>query len=220
MSSTYRSSLATSSVPAPLSSRPRRSVVHRPPSPRAAESALRRSSDRTTASSLTRSGLPGPVVAEAGVPLVEVASYVLVALALSVPLLLWTGFSLVGLLLAAALLAFVSYALWARRVVAGDEYVAVRRLGRFHVARAGNVRHLELSPSSQGSLCLHMNDGNCMRIRRVEFESPALNSQLRLLAAGAAGTLDRRTAELLGVEPSGPRIADRYYPAVPARPGS
>lgn len=112
-----------------------------------------------------------------------------------------------------AAIAIASYLLWARRVVASEPYVAVRGLGRHHVALVDHVRHLELRPTSTGGvLCVHTGDGRCMRLRRVELTRPELAAALRTLAGGGEGTHDARVRDLLDLPAEDARLRARYLP--------
>jgi hypothetical protein len=189
--------------------RPRRGAVRREPSQRAAARALRRTATPTTGRTWLRSRL-GPARASAGVPVSEaVASCTSLAL-LFVPLGLWVGAGPAGVAGALAV-GVLAYVLWARRVVVGDAWVAVRQLGRYHVATVDHVRHLELKPSQRGGvLCLHTDDGRCMRLRRVELADPAVGAALRALWAQGQGTHDPRVAQLLELPHDQRRIRHRY----------
>lgn len=192
-----------------LAERPRRRAVRREPSQRAAARALRRTATPTTGRTWLRSRL-GPARACAGVPVSEaVASCTALALVF-VPLGLWIG-AAPAVVAAAVAVAALAYVLWARRVVVGDSWVAVRQLGRYHVATVDHVRHLELKPSQRGGvLCLHTDDGRCMRLRRVELADPAVGAALRELWAAGDGTHDPRVAELLELPHDQQRIRHRY----------
>ena len=199
----------------PLPTRPRRPKVDRGPSPRAAARAVRRSTQPTTSRSWQRSALP-PVVASAGAPLGEaVLDCTMVAL-LFVPVLLFTGFSPITFAVAGLAVAATAYVLWARRVVVGESYVAVRQLGRYHVASVDHVRHLELKPTQRGGvLCLHTDDGRCMKVRRSELERPDVSRALTELCERYDGcTHDQQVAHLLGLPAEGDRIRHRYLPGV------
>lgn len=197
----------------PLATRPRRTRVRREPSARAAARAVRRSTPRTTARTWRRSGLPGPVIATAGTRPAELVLSVVVVLLLAVPLLVWTQGAPAALLTVAAALAVVAYLAWARRVVVGSDYVAVRQLGRYHVAHVDHVRHLELRAMQGGALCLHTDDGRTMRLRRPELEKPAVSAALRELVDCSSGSVDPRVCAQLGVDVEQHRKLDRYVPA-------
>jgi hypothetical protein len=202
--------MTTAPLHAPLATRPRRRPVRREPTQRAAARALRRTATPTTSRTWTRAGLPGPVRAEAGVPVSEaVASCTALALVF-VPLALWVGV-LPAVVPAAVAVAALSYVLWVRRVVVGDAWVAVRQLGRYHVATADHLKHLELKPSERGGvLCLHTDDGRCMRLRRAELADAAVGAALREMWAGGAGTHDDRVERLLDLPHDDGRIRHRY----------
>jgi hypothetical protein len=138
-----------------------------------------------------------------------VASCTALAL-LFVPLALWAG---VASAVAAGAVAVTALAvvLARRRVVVGGDHVAVRQLGRFHVATGDHVRHLELKPSQRGGvLCLHTDDGRCMRLRRVEVADPEVNAAIRALWTRAGGTHDPLVEDLLGLPHDGRRLRHRY----------
>lgn len=98
-----------------------------------------------------------------------------------------------------------------RRVLLGEDWVAVRQIGRFHIATVDHVKHLELRPSEHGGvLCLHTDDGRCMRLRRVEVIKPEVNAALRELAGRGNGTHDSRVEELLMLTHDDSRIRHRY----------
>jgi hypothetical protein len=160
--------------------------------------------------------LAAPVVASAGAPPGEaVLDCTMVAL-LFVPVLLFTGFSPVTFAVAGLAVAATAYVLWARRVVVGESYVAVRQLGRYHVASVDHVRHLELKPTQRGGvLCLHTDDGRCMKVRRSELERPDVSRALTELCERYDGcTHDQQVAHLLGLPAEGDRIRHRYLPGV------
>jgi hypothetical protein len=198
-------------APNALETRPRRVKVDRGPSPRAAERALRRSATPTTGRTWLRGKLPLPVVASTGVPVSEsVVSCALVAL-LFIPVLLFTGFATGTWIAAGVSVAVMSYLLWARRVVVGENYVAVRQLGRYHVATVDHLRHLELRPTQRGGvLCVHTDDGRCMRLRRVETTRPDVKAALRALLERDGATRDPMVEQLLDLPHDERRIRHRY----------
>lgn len=172
------------------------------------ERQLRRSSTPTTAHCWRRTGLPDPHLASIGVPASEiVVSLVLVAFC-------WApvvAISQAGWALASAVVSLVValVVIRVRRVVVGTDYLAVRQLGRFHVATTDHVRHLELRPSSRGGvLCVHTDDGRCMRLRRVEVARPDVNAALRQLSG--THTRDSHVEELLSLEHDDTRLRHRY----------
>ena len=195
----------------PLPARPRRAVVQRPPSPRSAARSLRRSVPITTGRVWRRDQLPGPVRTSAGVPWSESLVSLLIVVLLFVPVAVWTGFSPAVAVAAAVAVCVASYLLWARRVLVGERYVAVRQAGRYHVATVDHVRHLELRPSAHGGvLCVHTDDGRCMRLRRAEVSRPDVNAALRALAGLPECTRDSRVEDLLDMEHDASRIRHQY----------
>ncbi len=195
----------------PLARRPRRPRPEKPPTQHAAARALRRTAVPTTAVTWTRGGLPSYPKATAGVPLGESLISVLVVVLLFVPPAIATGFSPLCLVSAVVSLVVLSMVLWARRVVVGADFVAVRQLGRYHVANADHVRHIELRPSAHGGvLCLHTDDGRSMRLRRVEVAQPEINEALRTMATLGGGTRDTHVEELLKLTHDQQRIRHRY----------
>jgi hypothetical protein len=197
----------------PLPRRPRREVVRRQPTPRAAARQLRRTAQRTTTRTWTRRALPGPATATAYATVGEAVFGLVVVGLLFVPVLLWTQAATgayVGLGLAVAAIAYLA---WARRVVVGEDFVAVRQLGRYHVASADHVKHLELRAMQGGALCLHTDDGRRMVIRRVELEQDGVAEAMRSLADCGSSTRDSRVCAALGLEDGGERLLDRYLPS-------
>ena len=63
-----------------------------------------------------------------------------------------------------------------------------------------------------GALCLHTDDGRCMRLRRPELERPEVASALRELAGCGSSTRDRRVCAALGLDEDEGRVVDRYVP--------
>ena len=197
--------------PLVLAERPRRARVVRPPSQRAAARRLRRTAPHTTAATWTRAGLPGRARASAGVPLGEALVSLLVVALLWVPAYVASGRAAWSLLGAGASLLVAAYLLRARRVLIGDGWVAVRQVGRFHVATVDHVKHLELRPSQKGGvLCVHTDDGRCMRLRRAEVARPEVNEALRAMAGSGTGTRDPRVEELLSLTHDESRTRHRY----------
>ena len=179
---------------------------------RPSRAARRSGAASTTPVTWTKAGLPGPARASAGVPASEAAVSVGVVVLVFGALLLVTGGSLEVLALGVGAVLVVGYVLWARRVVVGDSWVAVRQLGRYHVASADHLRHLELRPTQRGGvLRLHTDDGRVMRLRRVEVASPDVNAAIRDLSGVSSGsTHDRRVEELLDLPYEEGRLRHRY----------
>lgn len=184
----------------PLATRPRRPVVRRPPTLAQESSALRRSAPRTAGSCRSRACLPGPVVAQAGVPPVETVGYLLLVVLALLPVVVISQNHAAALLTLLLSLTTAGAVLWARRVVVGNDFVAVRSLLRYRVATTSHVRHLELRPTQRGGqLCLHTDDGHCVRLRRAEIDAPAVQTALRALAGCSDSTRDRMTRCLLNL---------------------
>ncbi|HEU0103183.1 MAG TPA: PH domain-containing protein [Mycobacteriales bacterium] len=200
--------------PLPLAKRPRRSTVQRPPSLADAERALRRTAAPTTTTRLRLGALGEGAVARAGVPVAEAVTSLLLVTVCFVPALVWSR-AAPGMLIALAIsLLATGYAIWARRLVVGEEFVAVRSVLRYRVAYVDHVRHLRLRPTQRGGqLCLHTDDGHCLRLRRVELDVPAVRDALRRLAGCGSSTRDPYTCDLLALEPDPARTLAQYRPA-------
>lgn len=161
----------------------------------------------------TRGGLPGAVVASAGVPVSEAVVSVTAVVLPFVPLWLWTERAPWGFALAAVAAAALSYVLWARRVAVGEDFLAVRQLGRWHVSRADAFSEVRLAPTQHGgTLKVHTDDGRQMRLRRVEYTDPAVNAALHDLCERGQTRCDDAVRELLALaRPARPRfLADAY----------
>jgi hypothetical protein len=92
----------------------------------------------------------------------------------------------------------LSYALWSRRVVVGPDFVAVRKFGPYRVAPAVSIVAGGMRPSSRGGvLVLRTGDGRTMRLRRVEFTSPAVNAELRRILLATGKPYDARVMQML-----------------------
>ena len=131
--------------------------------------------------------LPQPRTGMVGVPLAEGISSVFIGAIGYVPVALFSQYAPWNYVVAALAVVVLSYALWSRRVVVGPDFVAVRKLGPYRVAAAESIVQGGMRPSARGGvLVLRTGDGRTMRLRRVEFTSPAVNAELRriLLASG------------------------------------
>ena len=142
--------------------------------------------------------LPQPRTGMVGVPLVEGVTSVFLGSLLYVPVALFTGYAPWNYAVAALAVVVLSYALWSRRVVVGPEFVAVRKFGPYRLALAEAIVAGGMRPSSRGGvLVLRTGDGRTMRLRRVEYLSPAVNAELRrILLAGDTPYDDRVMAML------------------------
>lgn len=159
----------------------------------------------------TQRGLPGPVVAQAGVPVSESVVSVTALVLAFVPLWLWTERAVWGFALAAGAAAGLSYVLWARRVAVGEDFLAVRQLGRYHAATGNAFRHLTLAPTQHGgTLRVTTDDGRVMRLRRAEYTRPDVNAALRDLCAASDTTCDDTVLELLDLPFEARRVRHRY----------
>ena len=144
------------------------------------------------------SELPEPRTGAVGVPLAEGVSSVLLGSVLYIPVALFTSYSPWNYLVAALLVISLSYALWSRQVVVGPEFVAVRKFGPYRVARAESLVAGGMRPSSRGGvLVLQTGDGRDMRLRRVEYLSPAVNAELRRMLLSSKTPYDDRVMAML-----------------------
>lgn len=114
-----------------------------------------------------------------GVPLVEGISSVFLGAIAYVPIALFTQYAPWNYVVAVLAVLLLSYALWSRRVVVGP----------------GGMR-----PSSRGGvLVLRTGDGRSMRLRRVEFTSPAVNAELRRILLASGRPYDSRVMLMLNL---------------------
>ncbi len=142
--------------------------------------------------------LPTPRTAVVGVPLAEGVSSVFLGAIAYVPIALFTQYAPWNYVVAALAVLVLSYALWSRRVVVGPDFVAVRKFGPFRVAPAAGIVAGGMRPSSRGGvLVLRTGDGRTMRLRRVEFTSPAVNAQLRRILLETGKPYDADVMQML-----------------------
>ena len=142
--------------------------------------------------------LPHPRTGMAGVPLAEGVSSVLLGSLLYIPVALFTSYAPWNYVIAALLVVGLSYALWSRRVVVGPGFVAVRKFGPYRVALAEALTAGAVAPSTRGGvLVLRTGDGRTMRLRRVEYTSPAVNAELRRILLSSGTPYDSRVMTLL-----------------------
>lgn len=188
-----------------------RTKPSRPITAQQASRALRRAAPPTTGRTWKRSALPEPALVSVGVPTAEaVVSLLLVAFCWA-PVVVISAAAGWAVVSAVVSLGVAAVALRVRRVIIGKQYVAIRQIGRFHVASVDHVRHLELRPTGRGGvLCVHTDDGRCMRLRRVEVARPEVNAALRRIADLGAHTRDERVEELLSLEHTESRLRHRY----------
>ena len=142
--------------------------------------------------------LPQPRTGMVGVPLVEGVSSVFLGSLLYIPVALFTGYAAWNYAVAALAVVTLSYALWSRRVVVGPEFVAVRKFGPYRLAPAEAIVAGGMRPSSRGGvLVLRTGDGRTMRLRRVEYLSPAVNAELRRILLAGDTPYDDRVMTML-----------------------
>lgn len=142
--------------------------------------------------------LPQPRTGMVGVPLVEGVSSVFLGSLLYVPVALFTQYAPWNYVVAALAVVVLSYALWSRRVVVGPEFVAIRKFGPYRVAAADSIVAGGMRPSSRGGvLVLNTGDGRTMRLRRVEYLSPAVNAELRRILLAGDKPYDDRVMTML-----------------------
>ena len=131
-----------------------------------------------------RSALPAPPVAVTGCSRGEAVVVVLVVPLLFGPVFLATGGAAWPIVSCVLLTAAAGYLVWARRVVVGAGYLAVRRLGRYHVASIRHVTGWRVRPAQHGGVVVVLTDDDRrMRIRPVEAGRPQVNAALRSLLA-------------------------------------
>lgn len=144
------------------------------------------------------SDLPQPRTGSVGVPLAEGISSVFLGSIAYIPIALFTQYAPWNYVVAALAVVLLSYALWSRRVVVGPDFVAVRKFGPYRVAAAESIVAGGMRPSSRGGvLVLSTGDGRTMRLRRVEFTSPAVNAELRRILLASGRPYDERVMVLL-----------------------
>ena len=142
--------------------------------------------------------LPQPRTGMVGVPLAEGVSSVLLGSVLYVPVALFTSYAPWNYLIAALAVVVLSYALWSRRVVVGPGFVAVRKLGPYRVAPSESILAGGIKPSGRGGvLVLRTGDGHTMRLRRVEYTSPAVSAELRRILLASDRPYDAHVMHLL-----------------------
>jgi len=144
------------------------------------------------------SQLPEPRTGMVGVPLAEGISSVFLGAVAYVPIALFTSYAPWNYVVAVLAVVLLSYALWSRRVVVGPDFVAVRKFGPYRVAPAASIVAGGMRPSSRGGvLVLRTADGRTMRLRRVEFTSPAVNAELRQILLASGRPYDERVMQML-----------------------
>ncbi len=144
------------------------------------------------------SGLPRPRTGAVGVPLSEGVTSVFLGALLYVPVALFTEYAPWNYLVAALAVVVLSYALWSRRVVVGPSFVAVRKFGPFRVAPVESILAGGMRASARGGvLVLSTADGRSMRLRRVEYLSPAVNAELKRILLASDTPYDSTVMTML-----------------------
>ena len=142
--------------------------------------------------------LPQPRTGAVGVPFVEGVTSVFLGSLLYVPVALFTSYAGWNYPVAVLLVVVLSYVLWSRQVVVGPSFVAIRKFGPYRVAQAASILAGGMRPSSRGGvLVLNTGDGRTMRLRRVEYTSPAVNGELRRILINGDTPYDDRVMAML-----------------------
>ena len=158
---------------------------------------------RTWAPVWRRSKLPSPPRAITGLTRAEIVVFILLVPLVFAPVFLWTGTNPIPIALCAVLTVGMAYLVWARRVVVGDDYLAVRQLGRYHVATIGHVTHWRVRPSQRGGVVVVLTDDEReMRVRHAEVTNPDVNAALHALLARSDTPPTAAIQHLLNVEDS------------------
>jgi hypothetical protein len=144
--------------------------LHRPP--------------RTWAPVWRRAKLPSPPRASTGLTRSEIVVFVLLVPLVFAPVFLATRTNPIPIAICAVLTAAMIYLVWARRVLVGEDYLAIRQLGRYHVATIGHVTNWRVRPSQRGGVVVVLTDDERqMRVRHAEVANPAVNAALNALLA-------------------------------------
>ena len=133
-----------------------------------------------------------------GVPLAEGVTSVFLGAFLYVPVALFSQYAPWNYVVAALAVVLLSYALWSRRVVVGPAFVAVRKFGPYRVAPVESILSGGMRPSARGGvLVLQTGDGRTMRLRRVEYLSPAVNAELKRILLASERPYDATVMRML-----------------------
>lgn len=139
---------------------------------------------------LTRSCLPGPVRASAGLPKAEFAVFLVLVPLLSLPVLLATMGGALAVWVTLALTTLVAWLCAARRVVIGTGWVADRRLWHYRVTLGTHLRSVDLLDTAHGGvLRLTPHHGRAHRLRRAEFTRPEALAALRTVVASGTSSV-------------------------------
>ncbi len=150
-----------------------------------------------------RAGLPGRALAQGRLPGAERAVFTSLVPLLSVPALLATGGAPWVVGTALVLTAVVAWLCLARHVVVGHGWVADRRLWRYRVTHAGDLRAVELVGNGHGGLLeLRPHVGRPHRLREPEFASPSSRRALAALVVLSGASACPHSRRLLGLAPA------------------
>ena len=95
-------------------------------------------------------------------------------------------------------LVLVATSLAAFTATLDNTVVAVRKFGPYRVAPAASIVAGAMRPSQRGGvLVLNTGDGRKMRLRRVEYLSPAVNAELRRILLASDRPYDARVMAML-----------------------
>ena len=144
------------------------------------------------------SDLPRPRTGMVGVPLAEGVTSVFLGAFLYIPVALFSQYAPWNYVVATLAVVVLSYALWSRRVVVGPSFVAVRKFGPYRVAPVESIVSGGMRPSQRGGvLVLQTGDGRSMRLRRVEYLSPAVNAELKRILLASERPYDATVMRML-----------------------
>jgi hypothetical protein len=158
---------------------------------------------RTWAPVWRRSKLPSPPRAITGLTRAEIVVFVLLVPLVFAPVFLATRTNPIPIAICAVLTAGMIFLVWARRVVVGDDYLAIRQFGRYHVATIGHVTKWRVRPSQRGGVVVVLTDDERqMRVRHAEVTNPDVNAALHALLARSDSPATAAIQHLLNVEDS------------------
>ena len=173
-----------------------------PPRVPAPQAAVPARAARPVPGPLVRRTLPGPVRASAGMPGAEMAVFLVLAPLLSVPVLLATmgaAYVVGGTLVVTTLVAAFC---GARRVAVGDDWVADRRLLRYRITSATQLRAVDLLDTAHGGvLRLTPQTGRPHRLRRSEFDRPDVRAALAAVVSAGTPALGPGVRQAVALPP-------------------
>lgn len=153
--------------------------------------------------------LPGPVTTSCRLPAAEVAVFCAVVPLLSLPVLLATMAATWALLVALVATAIVAWPVLARRTLVGDGWLADRRLWRYRVTAAEQLRAVQVVDDGRGGLLrLHPTVGRPHRLRCTDFHAAPARSALAAVVAAGPATLDRGAARMLSLPATASLVPD------------